>query len=184
MNGELVQNKAYHIAVTYGSDAETTTVNLKLMTGNRGKWVVGHEFTTPSDHLGLFIDQVWQTIGGVAGDLADGGVGVMDLADGSLLSIHRTEDGIVFSAPVKLIYGFTRVLYAPMTMADATRMADDLDAVQDAINAFLDAGVTLIESGDTPTCMAFATKVAIDAVLARASDQVLLMNERLPKTLG
>lgn len=134
---------AYKFAVAYGSDAETTTVNVKLMTFDRGKFCVGHQFTTPSDQLDLFIDRVRQAIGGV------GVTG--DLADGSPLSIQRMGDSINFSAPVKLIGNLTRVLDAPMTVADATVMIDELDAVQDAINTLLDAGVTFTESGDTPT---------------------------------
>jgi hypothetical protein len=140
---------AYKFAVAYGSDAETTTVNVKLMTFDRGKFCVGHQFTTPPDRLDLFIDRVRQAIGGV--DVTG------DLADGSPLSIQRMGDSINFSAPVKLIGNLTRVLDAPMTVADATRMADELDAVQDAINTFLDAGVRFSLSGDTPTPMAFVT---------------------------
>jgi len=134
MTDEFIQNEAYRIAVIYGRDAETTTVNLKLMTFDRAKPVVGHEFTTPSDQLDLFIDQVRQTIAGV---------GVReDLGHGLFLSIQRKDDWIIFDAPVHA----ARTLAIPMTVADATTMADDLDAVQDSINMLLGAGVILLEA--------------------------------------
>jgi hypothetical protein len=128
-------NGAYQIAVSYGTDAGTTTVNLKLMTFDLGKLVVGQEFTEPSDQLDLFINQVRQAI--------YSGVGVTgDIVDASPLSIQRILGLIIFDAPFE--HEGVRTLKVVMTITDASAMVDELDAVQDAIKTFLDAGVVFL----------------------------------------
>jgi hypothetical protein len=124
---------AYQIAVSYGSDADTTIINLKIMTFDRA--VIGHEFMTPSHDIDLFIHLVRQAVTGV------GSAG--DLNDGSFLSIQRRGEWIIFDT--------SRTTPIMMAVSIATVMADELDAVQDAINTFLDADVRFSLSGDTPT---------------------------------
>jgi hypothetical protein len=140
MNGEHIQNMPYRIAVTYGSDAETTTVDLTLMTFDRGKLDGGRKLTISSPAVDVFIHMIELTIAGIAtrdrvtlsGDLAD-------------MSIQRKDDWIIFNAPIK----GARPLAVLMSVTDTRTMIDDLNAAQYRINMFFD-DVTLIESGDTP----------------------------------
>jgi hypothetical protein len=161
-------NNAYQIAVIYTGDGKTTAVNLKIMTLDGSNLVVGHDFTIPLHRVDLLVDQVRQAINGGYPD------------DGLLLEVSRKDDWIVFDGPLR------RMSPRPvhMTAAGADLLATTLDEIQDAIITCLDAGVRFFGSSDTPTPMALVTSGGIDAFLTRANDQVLLMNERLPKTLG
>jgi hypothetical protein len=112
---------AYQIAVSYGSDAKTTIIQIKILTFKRG--VIGHEFTTSLDDIDTFIKLVRSAIAG-------------DINEDSPLSIRRFGEKVIFDTQ--------RNVPIMMELSIATFMVAELDELQTAIDTFLDARVVFL----------------------------------------
>jgi hypothetical protein len=106
-----------------------THINLAIMAVDRGTWFIQYQFEIPLECVDLFVNCVTDALDSLSGTYTDG----------SILGITRHDDYLIFRTPEDPVSLLAAA--APMSIASAEPMIDELDQLRDAMEKVLGAQV-------------------------------------------
>jgi hypothetical protein len=107
-----------------------THINLAIMAVDRGRWDIEYEFEIPVEGVDQFVYCVTEALDSLSGTYNDG-----------VLDLTRHDDYLIFRTPEDPVSLLAAA--APMSIASAELMIEELDQLRDAMEKVLGAQVEL-----------------------------------------